>query len=104
MILAVKGIPVLAHPKYLKITREELEELIIELKSYGLKAIEAIYSTYSDEEEDYYKNLAKKHGLLITGGSDFHGMNKPDIEIGIGHGNLHIPTDLLKTFEPFVQL
>lgn len=102
MILDAKGIPVLAHPKYLKISTEELEQLIIELKSYGLKGIEAIYSTYSDEEEVYYKNLAERHSLLITGGSDYHGANKPDIEMGIGHGELHIPTDLLQTFEPFL--
>ena len=61
----------------------------------GLDGIEAIYSTYSDEEESYVRSLAAKYNLLITGGSDFHGTNKPDIAIGKGRGNLHIPYAVL---------
>jgi len=43
----------------------------------------------------YYQALAKKYGMLISGGTDFHGANKPHIKLGVGYGNLHIPYSLL---------
>jgi hypothetical protein len=43
-------------------------------------------------------SLAKQYGLLVTGGSDFHGVVKPDVKLGTGaNGNLHVPEDLLET-------
>lgn len=95
IILECNGIPVLAHPMLYKLPRTELEVLINRLKSAGLAGIEAIYSTYTPEEEDYVRALADRFELKITGGSDFHGSNKPDINIGSGRGNLSIPYSLL---------
>lgn len=89
------GKAILAHPLLYKLNHDELEALIVRLNNAGLDGIEAIYSTYSDEEESCVRSLAAKYNLLITGGSDFHGTNKPDIAIGKGRGNLHIPYAVL---------
>ncbi len=91
MTLSAGGIPVLAHPLIYRFGDEKLRELIAEMKSVGLKGIEAMYSTHSEEDEEYVKKLASETGLAISGGSDFHGSNKPGIELGSGSGNLNIP-------------
>ena len=72
-----------------------LQHLIDELKEVHLDGIEAIYSTYTTGEEQYVKRPAKENGLLISGGSDFHGTNKPTIQIGTGRGHLYIPYSVL---------
>ncbi len=95
LILLGGGIPVLAHPMLYNLDDDAMEELILEMKAAGLIGIEAFYSTYSHKEEKHVKKLAEKHGLLLSGGSDFHGSTKPAIDLGVGHGNLRIPYSLL---------
>jgi predicted metal-dependent phosphoesterase TrpH len=90
------GIPVLAHPIYLDRSYAELDSLFYELKIIGLKGIEAYYVDNTPQDTANMVKLAHKHGLLISGGSDFHGSFKSDIEIGVGYGNLNIPYDLLE--------
>ena len=91
MTLMAGGIPVLAHPLIYKFGDEKLRELIAEMKEYGLAGIEAMYSTHSPEDEEYIRKLAAECDLKISGGSDFHGTNKPGIDLGSGCGNLDIP-------------
>ncbi|WP_418790804.1 PHP domain-containing protein [Phosphitispora sp. TUW77] len=96
MILNSGGIPVLAHPGYLKVNcGEEFELLIGELQERGLLGIEAYYTTHTAEQTAYYVAMAALKGLLVTGGSDFHGDNKPHISIGKGGGDLVVRYDLL---------
>ncbi|MGN1171913.1 MAG: PHP domain-containing protein, partial [Lachnospiraceae bacterium] len=57
--------------------------------------IATIYSTYTRGEENHMRTLAVKYDLLITGGSDFHGSNKPDIDLGTGKGSLQVPDNIL---------
>lgn len=85
------GVAVLAHPTLYHMDYNEIELLSQELKSYGLNAIETQYSSYSSEQSKKITALADKIGLLYSGGSDFHGKNKPNIDIGVGKNNLHIP-------------
>lgn len=94
-ILKAKGVPIFAHPILCRLGDDRLEALISRLKDAGLVGIEAIYSTYELRDERQIKELAKKYDLLISGGSDFHGANKPDIDLGTGCGKLFIPEDLL---------
>jgi len=94
-VLEAKGVPVLAHPILYHLSDRKLDALVARLKEAGLKGIEAIYSTYSPSEERQIKELAEKYGLLISGGSDFHGVNKPKIDLGTGMGKLFLPEDLL---------
>ena len=90
LILAAGGIPVMAHPYQTKLEGEALEALIAELKSYGLMGIEAYYSRHSKEQVKEYLGYAKKYDLLITAGSDFHGANKADIELGMNVPRVHL--------------
>lgn len=104
LILKAGGFPVLAHPFQYKLSMPDLTALIERLKKSGLYGIEALYSTYTRMEEDLAKSLAHRYNLKITGGSDFHGTNKPDISIGSGTGNLSIPYELLAPFKEDLKL
>lgn len=95
LIIEANGIPVLAHPLLYQLSFRELDSLLIRLKKRGLKAIETIYSSNMGSDESDVRRLARIHGLLMTGGSDFHGANKPLIKIGTGRGNLKISKELL---------
>ncbi|WP_185750384.1 PHP domain-containing protein [Butyrivibrio sp. AE3003] len=94
-ILKAKGVPVFAHPILCRFGDDRLDAFVGKLKEAGLVGIEAIYSTYELRDERQIKELAKKYDLLISGGSDFHGANKPDIDLGTGCGKLFVPEDLL---------
>ena len=94
-ILEAGGTPVLAHPVVYHMEDAQLCRMITEMKAHGLVGIEAIYSENTLSDEQHYKALAKEFDLLITGGSDFHGTNKPDIQLGKGRGSLYIPYVLL---------
>ena len=72
LIKKAGGVPVLAHPCRIKMSREEIEKFILQLKSYGLKGIEAIYLNSSEEQKEFFISLARKHDLFITAGSDWH--------------------------------
>lgn len=89
------GIAVLAHPLLYHLPAPELNMLLHHLKLYGLDAIEAIYSSNTEANENYSRYLARKHNLLISGGTDYHGLNKPELSLGSGKGNMHIPESLL---------
>jgi predicted metal-dependent phosphoesterase TrpH len=90
------GVAVLAHPYQLKqASLEEAERLIVELVALGLDGVEAVYSRHSQEERAAYASMAQRHGLLVTGGSDYHGTYKPDIAIVRGKGDLAVPYELL---------
>jgi predicted metal-dependent phosphoesterase TrpH len=92
IILGAGGIPVLAHPFLLKpISDKPFEELITTLKSMGLKGIEVYYPEHPPDFIAYYAGIAERYGLLMTGGTDFHGSIKPDIKIGLGKGDFFIP-------------
>lgn len=103
LIKEAGGIPVLAHPLLYHLSEKELEALLVRLKASGLAGIEAIYSNNVSNEEAYACSLARKYDLLISGGSDFHGSVKPDIEIGSGRGNLKIPENLLIPMREYLE-
>lgn len=95
LIKRTGGIAILAHPLLYHLGVEQLQLLIDDLKAVGLDGIEAIYSTYTTGEEQLVKRIAKENDLLISGGSDFHGENKPAIKLGTGRGHLYIPYSVL---------
>lgn len=95
LVLDAGGIPVLAHPILYHMSDSRLDALTAELKNAGLMGIEAIYSTYKPHEERQIRALAKKYDLRISGGSDFHGSNKPGLDLGTGYGSLFVPMDVL---------
>lgn len=94
-IREAKGVAVLAHPTWVKASGEELRTCVTALKEVGLGGVEVHYSTHSKSQTASYLDMAQRLGLLITGGSDFHGITKPDIEVGSGRGNLKVNPRLL---------
>jgi len=99
IIFKAKGIPVLAHPVTLQQTEEELENYLKELKELGLAGIEAYYTEHTRGFTNFLLSLAKKLDLLVTGGSDFHGENKPDIKLGRGFGDLDVPFECFENLK-----
>lgn len=85
----------LAHPLLYKLGYQQIEELIVYLKSLGLTGIEAYHSSNNSYESDRLRNIAAKHGLLVSGGTDFHGVIKPDIQLGSGRGGMRITEGIL---------
>ena len=75
---------------------EELKEYLKSLIPYGLDGIEGYYTDYTPEMQERYQAMAKELGLVISGGTDYHGANKPHIAIGKGRGNLEIPYTVLE--------
>lgn len=102
LITDAGGIPVLAHPFTIKTGSEiELDRIISELISIGLKGIEIYYSEHTDIQIALYKRIAEKYHLLVTGGTDFHGARKPGVHMGIGKGNLRIPYRLVEKLKEY---
>lgn len=92
MINAAGGIPVLAHPGLLALEDEAaLVELVAELMGMGLKGIEVYYPEHDPAMTRRFVELARRHGLLMTGGSDFHGDIDPRVRLGVGRGDLCVP-------------
>ncbi len=92
LIRKAGGIPVIAHPKTLNIDfGRELPPFLSRLKEMGLMGLEAYYYNHSRAEEEYFLGLSHKLSLLATGGSDFHGDNKPKVALGKGNGKLRVP-------------
>ena len=96
-IVEAGGVPVLAHPFQYKKNDDELRELIEHCMDHGLLGMECRYSGYGPDKVAYLEALAEEYGLIKTGGSDFHGQNKPRIQLGTGiDDNLEVPYEWLE--------
>ena len=96
LIREAGGIAVAAHLHLIKKPDEELRQYLKELIPYGLDGVEGYYTDYTPDMEQRYQAMAKELGLVISGGTDYHGANKPHIAIGKGRGNLDIPYSVLE--------
>lgn len=91
------GVVVLGHPNTLGlIGSKELENLILDLLKEGLKGIEVFYPEHSSSDIAFYKALAEKHGLVVTGGTDYHGIEKESLDIGVGRGDMRLPYSIVE--------
>jgi len=96
MILGAGGVPVLAHPFTLNARDEtDMEEIVKDLRDSGLKGMEVYYPEHRPKRRAQYESLARRHGLLMTGGTDFHGTAKPGVRLGIGRGSLKVSYELV---------
>jgi predicted metal-dependent phosphoesterase TrpH len=90
------GLPVMAHPVRLKRRSPDQEEArIARLQQIGLAGLEVYHSDHGPADVVRYRTIAARHGLLPTGGSDFHGDTKPDVMLGTGRGNVSVPVEIL---------
>lgn len=93
---SIHAVPVLAHP-YLSLTEEALHTFLPEAKRNGLAAMETRYSTFTPQLTEAARSLASEFALLESGGSDFHGGNKPEIQLGSGKGDLAVPYSFVQS-------
>ena len=96
MIHAAGGLAVLAHPMLYGYGRADITNLLRGLALEGLDGVECVYSTHSQEDMSHLLQVCLQLKLFPTGGSDFHGDNKPLIDLGSGYGELKIPFDILE--------
>ncbi len=86
------AVPVLAHPHTLGISRaSDMADMLNRLREAGLVGLEAIYSSYHRHEREGYADLARRFGLIPSGGSDYHGTYKEGLDVGSGYGDLVVP-------------
>ncbi len=96
VVHAAGGIAVWAHPVYRQRNERAWARRIMKrFAPLGLDGAEAYYSMFGPPETALVTELAANYGLLLSGGSDFHGANQPGIRLGTGAGGLHVPDELL---------
>ncbi len=92
-----QGVAVLAHPNTLGMNRySEFENLLLQLVDEGLRGLEVYYPEHSALEVAQYKILAERYGLLVTGGTDYHGIEKNGLDIGVGRGTMKLPYSIVE--------
>ena len=88
----------LAHPFLSRLmTKERLDDLLSDFRACGLTALEAYHNSHDAGQTRQCVDLAARHNLVLTGGSDYHGANKEGITLGVGKGNMRVPTWVLST-------
>ncbi len=99
LVRASGGVPVLAHPGTLHLSEAELERFLRQLLEAGLAGIEGYWARHDPATVHTCERLASRLGLVVTGGSDFHGENKPEIEIGRLAGGCILDASILPALE-----
>lgn len=103
-ILEAGGVPVMAHPHTSGCqSLSELESLINTLADGGLMGVETMYPEAPVELEGLCRRIARRRNLVLTGGTDFHGMVKPHISLGFGRGSLRVPLEWAETLNQAIQ-
>ena len=96
-IQEANGVTVIGHPNTLGANgMTELNALVLELVKKGLKGIEVYYPEHSPPEVATYKLLAEKYGLVMTGGTDYHGIEGNALEVGVGRGDMKLPYSIVE--------
>ena len=93
------GVPVVAHPGRFAGSGFRWDEAMRDLQHEGLEGLEGYYGEYRAAEQKYFVALGQRLGMVVTGGSDYHGANKPGLRLGAGRGGLKVPDDLLEGLE-----
>ena len=92
------GVAVIAHPGLIPLSEDALAARVASLHdAAGLDGIEALYSQHSAADTERFLEMARRHGLLVTGGSDFHGTPKPHVPLGVVRDGKPAPLNLLAT-------
>lgn len=98
------GLAVLAHPMLYGYSKSDVTQVIHGLQLEGLDGVECLYSTHTINDTQHLIQICSAHHLLPTGGSDFHGKNKPNLDLGCGYGHLEIPYTLLEALKKQLAL
>jgi len=103
LIQNARGVAVLAHPGLLSEDRGEITRIVSTLVECGLQGIEAVYTEHSRELTRFLIDLASSKNLVWTGGTDFHGENKPSIRLGRGRGDIVIPDEVADRLQSLID-
>lgn len=103
IIHQAKGIAFIAHPYIYNWVKDKKKFLSGIIKDYKIDGIECYYSKFSDEQIEYILNICNQNNLLKCGGSDYHGKNKPGINIAEGYGNMQIPNYIIDNWKDNTQ-
>lgn len=103
IIHQAKGIAFIAHPYIYNWVKDKKKFLSGIIKDYKIDGIECYYSKFSDEQIEYVLNICNQNNLLKCGGSDYHGKNKPGINIAEGYGNMQIPNYIIDNWKDNTQ-
>lgn len=93
------GVPVVAHPGRFAGGSFRWDEAMKDLQRAGMEGLEGYYGEYRAAEQKHFVALAARLGMVVTGGSDYHGANKPGLRLGTGRGGLKVPDSLLDDLE-----
>ncbi|WP_243315465.1 PHP domain-containing protein [Geothrix paludis] len=93
------GVPVVAHPGRFAGGSFRWDEAMKDLQREGMEGLEGYYGEYRAAEQKHFVALAARLGMVVTGGSDYHGANKPGLRLGAGRGGLKVPDSLLDDLE-----
>ena len=105
LIREARGIPVLAHPFTLHIaSAHQLNALLAEMVQLGLMGIEISYPEHTKDQISLYKGLAEKHGLLVTGGSDYHGIEAGKVDVGVGSSDMRLSYSMVEAMKEALDL
>jgi len=103
MIHDAGGLAVIAHPKWLHCSDEDaLDAAIYGLRELGVDGIECMHSDHDQADERRFEKMARRYGMLITGGTDWHGHKRGDVQLGRGRGRMRIPYELLARMKAFL--
>lgn len=103
LILNAGGLPVLAHPGLINLPEDELEAAVDTMVEMGLKGIEALYPAHDKVKNQLFFRLARKHKLVVTGGTDFHGPVNQGFEIGFGMGDFYVPYEIYERLKAVLE-
>ncbi len=97
------GVAIWAHPLFRdqKNSGGFLRRMVKKLKTYGLSGLECYYSMFGVAETQMLLNAAEQNELLASGGSDFHGANRPGVDIATGGGKMCVPSELLEKIHEY---
>lgn len=96
LMLSARVVPVLAHPFTLQLQVDELERFVTDLAAAGLKGIEGYHGDLPESEQAPYRALGQAKGLVVSGGSDYHGDMRPDRRMPGGKHGVEVPEQVLE--------
>jgi len=89
------GLAFVAHVYEYTWMDDKRDELKLIKEEFNIDGVECYYNSFSREQTKGLVELCRNENLLMSGGSDYHGFNRPEIELGIGRGNLAVPDDII---------
>jgi predicted metal-dependent phosphoesterase TrpH len=95
LMLSAGVVPVLAHPHTLQLEPPEVERFVDELVDAGLKGIEGYHGDLTYTEQEPYRALGRSRGLVVSGGSDYHGHMRPDRALPGGKHGVEVPDGVI---------